>query len=197
MSRTALESAKWEMIKAHVIDPDSSPLSPEKQEILERVISAAKVLDKNPIRKHAIAIHRFKYPSISLSQAYEDIRFSTELFENMQTFNYDYWKTWVLNDILKSIQDCRNRGTVDDGKVISAEHGNLIRLIGAKPEDLPDPSRNEKHQFYILINQDNRQVKIDINNLKDLPEAALRELNRAIYGGDEITDSEVEDLLNT
>ena len=69
MSRPALEDTKYEMIKAHVLDPDNSPLSPEKHELLERVISASKVLDKNPIQKQAVAIHQQKYPDISRAQA--------------------------------------------------------------------------------------------------------------------------------
>jgi hypothetical protein len=74
MSRPALEETKFELIKAHVLDPDNSPLSAEKYELLERVISASKVLDKNPIQKQAVAIHQQKYPGISRSQAYEDLR---------------------------------------------------------------------------------------------------------------------------
>lgn len=46
MSRTALEDTKYELIKAHVLDPDNSPLSAEKQEMLDRVISATKCLIK-------------------------------------------------------------------------------------------------------------------------------------------------------
>ena len=77
------------------------------------------------------------------------------------------------------------------------EHSNLIRLIGEKPTELPDPKRNEKHQFYILIKNDNRDVKIDLNNLKDLPVSALQELNRAIYGGNEITEADAEEMMKT
>ena len=33
MSRPALEESKYEMIKAHVLDPDNSPLSREKREL--------------------------------------------------------------------------------------------------------------------------------------------------------------------
>ena len=197
MSRTALEDTKYELIKAHMIDPDSSPLPVEKQEILDRVISASKVLDKNPIQKHAVGIHQQKYPNISRAQAYEDLRIAVRLFNTLHTFDYDFWRTWLLNDIVKNIEKCRNAGSDKDRANITKEHANLIKLIGEKVEDLPDPKRNEKHQFYILIQNDNRQVKVDINNLKDLPEAALRELNRAIYGGNEITDVDAEEIMNT
>jgi hypothetical protein len=196
--RTALEDTKWDLIRAHILDPDNSPLSPEKQEMMDRLQSAARILAKNPLQKHAVALHRCLYPHLSFSQACEDVRLSAKLFTTVHTFDYDFWHSWILTDILKTIQDCRNSGTAADQKIISAEHANLLRLIGEKPTDLPDPLRNEKHQFYILIqNNDNSQTKIDLNTLKDLPTAALKELNRAIYGGSEITEADAEDLLNT
>jgi len=197
MSRTALEDTKYELIKAHMIDPDSSPLPLEKQEILDRVISASKVLDKNPIQKHAVGIHQQKYPNISRAQAYEDLRIAVRLFNTLHTFDYDFWRTWLLNDIVKNIEKCRNSGSDKDRANITKEHANLIKLIGEKIEDLADPQRNEKHEFYILIQNDNRQVKVNLNDLKDLPESALRELNRAIYGGNEITDVDAEEIMNT
>ena len=197
MSRTALEETKYEEIKAHVLDPDNSPLSPEKQRILERVISASKVLDKNPVQKHAVAIHQQKYPDISRSQAYEDLRLAVRLFNTLHTFDYDFWRNWLISDIVENIKTCRNSRTDKDRMTITKEHANLIKLIGEKPEELSDPKRNEKHEFYILIQNDNRQTKVNINNLKDLPEDALRELNRAIYGGNEITDVEAEEIMNT
>ena len=197
MSRTALEDTRYEEIKAHVLDPDNSPLPEEKQEMLERVVSASKILDKNPIQKHAVAIHQQKYPHISRSQAYEDLRFAVRLFNTLHTFDYDLWRNWILGDIVKNIEKCRNAESEKDRRVIAMEHANLIKVLGEKPTELPDPKRNEKHQFYILIQNDNRQVKIDINNLKDLPESALRELNRAIYGGNEITEADAAEIMGT
>ena len=37
----------------------------------------------------------------------------------------------------------------------------------------------------------------DINNLKDLPTAALQELSRAIYGGSEITETDAEEIMKS
>jgi len=197
MSRTALEETNYELIKAHMIDPDNSPLPEEKKEMLDRVISASKVLDKNPVQKHAVGLHQQKYPHISRAQAYEDLRMAVRLFNTLHTFDYDLWRTWLLNDIVENIRKCRNGESDKDRRVIAMEHANLIKIIGEKPTDLPDNERNEKHQFYILIQNDNRQFKLNINNLKDLPEAALRELNRAIYGGNEITEADAEEIMST
>lgn len=197
MSRTALEDTNYQLIKEHFIDPDHSPLPKEKQEMLDRVVSASKVLDKNPVQKHAVGLHQQKYPHISRAQAYEDLRIAVRLFNTLHTFDYDFWRTWLINDIIDNIEKCRNGKSEKDRRVIAMEHANLYKVIGEKPDELADPKRNEKHQFYILIQNDNRQVKIDINNLKDLPEGALRELNRAIYGGNEITETDAEEIMTT
>lgn len=197
MSRTALEDVKYEEIKLHILDPENSQLSPEKQEMLERIISASKVLDKNPIQKQAVAIHQQKYPDISRRQAYEDLRFAVKLFNTLHTFDYDFWHTWIINDIVQNIITCRAKNDDKHRKIIAAEHANLIKILGEKPTELVDPKRNEKHQFYILIQNDNRQMKIDLEQLKDLPVEALQELNRAIYSGNEITDTEAEEIMST
>jgi hypothetical protein len=197
MSRTALEDTRYEDIKAYALDPETSALSAEKKYLLDRVISASKILDKNPIQKQAVALHQQKYPDISRRQAYEDLRFAVKMFNTLHTFDYDFYHTWLINDIIKNIESCRNAKSVKDRDVIAKEHANLIKAIGPKPEDLPDPKRNEKHEFYILIQNDNRQVKVDLNKLKDLPPAALQELNKAIYGGNEITDIDAEEIMNS
>jgi hypothetical protein len=62
---------------------------------------------------------------------------------------------------------------------------------------MPDPKRNEKHQFYILVNVNNTSVKIDLNNLHTLPENTLRELNRALSGGREIDEQGAVEIMNS
>ncbi|MEI7424194.1 MAG: hypothetical protein WCK18_18975 [Prolixibacteraceae bacterium] len=197
MSRKALEDTNYEMMKAHILYPDDSPLSEEKKEMLDRIISAAKILDKNPIQKNAVALHQQKYPNVGRSQAYEDLRMAVRLFNTLYSFDYDMWRTWMINDIVRNIQRCENVNDHQHRRIIAMEHANLIKAIGEKPDDLPDPSRNEKHQFYILVQNDNRQVKIDINKLKDLPDSALQELNKAIWGGQEITETTAEEIMKT
>lgn len=197
MSRKALEDTSFELIKAHVLEPESSPLPLELQEQLDRVISVSKILDKNPIQKQAIAIHQAKFPGLSKSQAYEDIRLAVRLFNTIHTFDYDFWQTWLINDIVKNIERCRNNGTPQAYRVIAMEHANMIKALGERPTELEDPRRTEKHSFYVLVQNNNTSVKIDLNNLEKLPAATLQELNRALFGGKEITDAEAEEIFKT
>ena len=197
MSRTALEDTNYELIKAHVLDPDNSPLPEEKKEMLDRITSASKILDKNPVQKHAVALHQHKYPHISRAQAYEDLRLAVRLFNSLFTFDYDLWRNWLLNDIVKNIEKCRTAGTDKDRRVIAMEHANLIKAIGKRPEELPDPKRNEKHQFYILVQVNNQEVKLNLQELQKLPENTLRELNKALFGGKEIDEQGAAQILST
>jgi hypothetical protein len=155
------------------------------------------VLDKNPIMRNAVAIHQVKYPEISKSTAYSDVRMAVRLFNTIHSFDFDFYQTWLINDIVVNIQKCRATGSEKDRRIIAMEHANLLKAIGEKPENLPDPLRNEKHQFYVLIQNNIQQIKVELNNLKDLPTAALQELNRLIYGGNEITEGDADQLMKT
>lgn len=194
--KKALQDVNYELIKGHVLDPSNSPLTLEQQELLDRVISAAKILDKNPVQKHASAIHQAKYPNISRSQAYEDLRLAVKLFNTLHEFNYAFWQTWLINDIVNNIQNCRNNGSHQAFKVIAMEHANLLKAIGEKPDELEDPRRLEKQDFYILVQNNNTTFKVDINSLEKLPTATLNELNKALFSK-EITEAEAEEIFKS
>jgi hypothetical protein len=195
--RKALTDNKYSLIKAHVLDPENSPLTAEHQEILDRVLSISKILDKNPLQKHAVAIHRAKYPHIGKTQAYEDMRLAIKLFNTFHTFDYDFYQTWMINDIIQNIENARKGNSHQDRRVIAMEHANLIKAIGKRPDEIPDPKRNEKHQFYFVININNEMVQVDLNNLKKLPAETLNALNKALFSGKEITDVEAEEIMNS
>jgi len=197
MSKKALEDTKYELIKAHILDPENSPLSYEHQQILDRVISVSKILDKNPIQKQAVALHMAKYPHISKTQAYEDLRYAMRVFNSLHTFDYDFWQTWLLQDICENIKNCRNSRTPNDRRIIAMEHANLIKAIGTRPEEIVDPTRNEKHNFYIVIQNNNQNIKIDASKLSDLQPAVLGELNKALFAGKVQTDDEIMEEFNS
>jgi hypothetical protein len=197
MSRKALEDTKYELIKAHILEPENSPLSEEHQAILDRIISVAKVLDKSPNQKQAVAMHQAKFASLSRTQAYEDIRLAMRLFNTIHTFNFDFWQTWLINDIVRNIERCRNTATPQAYKVIAMEHANLIKALGERPQEMEDPRRTEKHAFYLLVQNNNTSYKIDMKNLETLPPLALQELNKALFAGEEITEEEAEQIFKS
>ncbi len=197
MARKALTDHKYELIKAHILDPENSPLPAEHQALLDRVVSMSKVLDKNPSVIQAVAIHRSKYRDIGKTTAYRDARIAKRLYNSLHEFDYDFWLTWIINDILKNIEQCRKHDSYNDRRIIAQEHANLLKAIGSRPEELPDPERNEKHSFYIMVNINNQSLKIDVNNLHKLPEDTLRELNRALIASNEIDEQGAIQIMNT
>lgn len=199
MTKKALTDEKYELIKAHILNPDTSPLPEHLQEHLDRVVAMSKILDKNPVIKHAVAIHRSKFAGISKETAYRDALLARKIYNSYHSFDYDFWLSWLLNDITENIRRCRapGRDTPENRKIIAQEHANLIKAIGSRPDDIPDPKRNEKHQFYILVQINNKEVKLDLEQLRNLPENTLRELNKALFGGKEIDEQGAAQILST
>lgn len=197
MTKTALEDVSYELIKTHILDPENSMLTPAQQELLDRVISASKVLDRNPVMKNAISLHLAKYPDISRNQGYKDLRMAVRLFNTLQNFDYDFWQTWLINDIVRNIDRARSSDNPAALRVIAMEHSNLIKAIGERPTEMPDPAITEKHDFYLLINMNNEQIKLDHKSLRDLPEATRRELTRALFAGAEVIPEDAIEIMKT
>ena len=197
MSKIALENRPSEIIKAHILDPENSPLTPEYQDMLNRSISLTKLLDKHPIAKNAIKYHRILYPNISQSTAYTDLNLARKLFNNYQDFDYDFWLSWSLNDITTNIEKCRSTNLSSDRKIIAMEHANLARILGKRPEEPIDPLRNEKHSFYIMVNVGNQSVKLDLNTLHKLPLNTVQDLTRALLAENEIDEQGAAEIMNS
>lgn len=194
MPKRSIEDQKYELIKSYCLDPDAkySPLPAEHRKLLDRWMSAAKVLDKYPVMKHAVAIHKAKYPDIKTTVAYEDMRHARRLFNSLHTFDYDWWHTWLLNDIVKQIQACAQAG---DLRSWAEGHKNLIKAIGERPEVPLDPKLTEKHIFIIPIQINKKTVNLDYESFMKIPGHIRRKLsdNLEMY----ITDVEVEEILQS
>ena len=205
MARTALEDQHFELIKSHIINPEESPLNEEQQEMLDRIISAAKILDKNPLQKNAISLLNAKYPHISRSRAFLDVKMAQRLFNTIHNFDYDFWQTWIINNIVENINRVRTQlASASNEKqsgaltrVIAQEHANLIKAIGEKPPTAVDPKLHEKHDFYLVFQQNNTTIKLDLDKVQQLPDATRAELNKIIFGGQEIDDQGAIKLMET
>ena len=197
MSDNPLEERPSEVIKAHILDPENSPLPVRYQEMLNRAVSLTKLLDKHPVARNAIKYHRVLYPEISQSTAYTDLTLARKLFNNYQDFDYDFWLSWTLGDITANIEKCRSSGLSSDRKIIAMEHANLGRILGKRPDEPVDPLRNEKHSFYIMVNIKNKNVKLDLNTLHKLPLNTVQDLTRALLSDDEIDDQGAAEIMNS
>jgi hypothetical protein len=197
MSKKALEDYSYEIIKAHCLCPEDSPLPLQQQQQFNRARSIARIVDINPVVKNAIALHLKLYPEISINTAYKDYRLSLRLFNSLRTFDYESWNTFMLNDIVETIHKLRKHNTVAALKTIILAHAVLKKVVGEKPEEVPDSDKNEKHEFYILVQNNVKQIKIDVSQLADLPAGVLQDFNPSLWGGEEITETEAEEIMNT
>lgn len=197
MSKPYLLDHHSEIIKAHILDPDNSPLPDQYKEKLNRAVSMFKLLDKHPVTKNAIKFHRVLYPDISLETAYQDFRLARLIFSSYQDFDFDFWLAWTISDITQNITKCRDTNSSADRKIIAQEHANLVRLLGKRPDVPVDPLRNEKHDFYIMINIGGKSVKLDTESLNKLPLNTIQELNRALFSGNEIDEQGAAEIMNS
>ena len=193
----SLESLNHELSKTHILDRENSTLAPELQFQLDRLISAAKLLDKNPIKKHALALHHRKYPEISLQTAYKDLNDAASLDLTFNTFDWDFWQGWIIKDISENISRCKNLGTPQHLKIITTEHANLLKAIGSKPPVLDDPIRHQNHQFFLMVQFGKRSTPVDLEKLKSAPGVTIKELNKLLFSRHDIDDVEDEDIMNS
>ena len=74
MSFIPLVNQPAEIIKAHILNPENTPLPEQYREMLNRAVSMCKLLDKHPVAKNAIKFHRTLYPDITAAAAYRDLQ---------------------------------------------------------------------------------------------------------------------------
>lgn len=188
--RPGLEEQKYELIKAHVLDPDNSPLPEYLQVVFERTIQAAKILEKNPVQKNAVAILRSMYTDLSRAQAYEDCNRAQRIFNSIHTFDYNWWQHWLIQDIAEMIQAAK---TKNDMKAWAMGHANLLKAIGEKPETELDAKLIEKHNYTINLQINNQMVNIDLSTFLKLPAEARAVINSAIH--QEIDDDDAKRIM--
>lgn len=196
--RESLEDQNHETIKAHILNPEFSPLPPELQDKMDRIVSAAKLLEKNPVKKNAAALLMKLYPGISRATAFRDLSLAASVFSTYHNFEYDIWQNWLLNDIVETITKCTKDGSLQALKIRTAAQANLIKALGEKPTDIEDINRHEKTKYVIMVNIGNKEkVPIDLDNIQKLPDATLRELNKVLFSGSDIQDAEILDIMES
>ena len=187
-----LEDQSYELIQQHIIDPEHSPLPVELQDKLNRVVSAAKLLDDYPDDTHVINLMLRKY-NVTRTQIRKDIALAKQLYKTNHTFDWDFWNAWQIKDQVELIRECRLRG---DLKAWNNAKKTLLAMIGEKPEAIDDPKRMEKSTFVIQGNAGTGdKVNINLDTMRSLSPDDRKRIIDTLYQS--VDEAQVEEIMNT
>ena len=96
-TKKTLEMQRSELIQAHILDPEHSPLPENLREQCNRILQVAKLLDSYPNESNIINIMLAKY-RVSRTQIRRDIALAKELFKTQHEFDWDFWFAWMIKD---------------------------------------------------------------------------------------------------
>jgi len=186
-----LAQQRYEVILAHILDPDHSPLPDELHEKFNRIKSAAILLDDyHPANVMPRLMAKY---NITKNTAREDIKLAQELFKSKHHFDFDFWQQWQIKDLIDTIRTCKLKGKEKDR--IAAQKV-LKDIIGRKPESQDDPKRMEKNVFNIQLNNNETTVNIPIDKLRGLSPEEVRIVAASLIAPD-IEDAQITEILNT
>ena len=190
--KPTLSEQRYEIIQAHILDPENSPLPDNQQEQFKRVVCAAKLLDDyHPINVVQRLLTAY---NISRKTAQQDIALAQDLFKSRYTFDWDYWQTWQIKDLVDVIDKCR---TNNKHKERIMAHKVLSGIIGEKQIGEEDPKRMEKNVFNIQLNNNGTVVNIPLDQIKGLSGAELQTVIEGITATPPQSDDKIIELLNT
>jgi len=190
-TKKGLAEQRHELILAHILDPDNSPLPEAYREQFNRIVSASQMLDSF----HPSSVYprlQAKY-NISRNTARKDIQLAQELFKSKHEFDWDYWQQWQIKDLVDTIRTCKLLGKQ---KERIAAQKVLRDVIGEKVVGAEDPKRMEKNVFYIQLNNNQNTVNIDMSKIKGLSADEIHTLVEAMVAPTE-TDDQICEILKT
>lgn len=178
-------------IQAHILDPDNSPLPEKLRPMMNRVLTAARLLDSYPVEGHIIRLMQAKY-SVTATTVRKDIQLAKTLFKTNHTFDWDFWQAWQLKDQMELIREAKLRG---DLKAWNNAKKVLHKIIGDKPEAVEDPRRMEKSVFNIQVNYNGQTMVIDFDKLRSLDPKLRAEVLQCLY--EPVNDAQAEEIMES
>jgi len=178
-------------IQAHILDPDNSPLPEKLHPMMNRVLTAAKLLDSYPVEGHIIRLMQAKY-SVTATTVRKDIQLAKTLFKTNHTFDWDFWQAWQLKDQMELIREAKLRG---DLKAWNNAKKVLHKIIGDKPEAVEDPRRMERNVFNIQVNYNGQTMVIDFDKLRSLDPKLRAEVLQCLY--EPVNDAQAEEIMES
>lgn len=190
--RLTLDEQPFEMIRDYVLDPEHSDLPEDLKPRLDRVMSAARLLDDYPSDTHVIRLLQAKY-HVTVTQLRKDIALAKELYKTKHTFDWDFWHMWQINDQVELIRKAK---AANDLKAWNNAKKVLADLIGERPEVSEDPRRMEKNTFVLQTQYNGQTLNIDLSKIQHLPqEVRSLVLKECLY--EQADDAQIEEIMNS
>jgi len=120
-----------------------------------------------------------KYSEISMATAYRDAESAKKMFKNYRTFDFEFWRTWILNNIVEHIRKLQEMDDLNSQKVIAMQYNNIITLLGERPKE-KDPKREEPHNFSIPISLSGEPLKGDPDEWEKIPPINVKKFSRML-----------------
>ena len=187
----SLQEQNYTLIQAHILSPDDSPLPDKLRPMLNRVLTAARLLDDYPVEGHIIRLMRAKY-SVTATTIRKDIQLAKTLFKTNHTFDWDFWQAWQIKDQVALIREAKLRG---DLKAWNNAKKVLHLIIGDKPEAVEDPKRMERNVFNIQVNYNGQTMVIDFDKMRSLDPQLRSEVLKYLY--QPVDDAQVEEIMES
>lgn len=178
-------------IQSYILDPESNPLPEKLRPQMNRVLTAAKLLDNYPVEGHIIRLMQAKY-SVTATTVRKDIQLAKTLFKTNHTFDWDFWQAWQLKDQMELIREAKLRG---DLKAWNNAKKVLHKIIGDKPEAVEDPRRMERNVFNIQVNYNGQTMVIDFDKLRSLDPKLRAEVLQCLY--EPVDDTQAEEIMDS
>lgn len=187
----SLQEQNYTAIQEHIIDPQNSPLPEHLRPVMNRVLTAAKLLDSYPVEGHIIKLLQAKY-SVTVTTCRKDIQLARQLFKTNHTFDWDFWHAWQIRDQVELIRTSKMKG---DLKAWNNAKKVLHRIIGDKPEAVDDPRRMEKNTFNIQVNYNGQTMVIDFDKMRSLDPALRAEVIKYLY--EPVDEAQAEEIMDS
>ena len=191
MAGVTLSTLNADLLRAHILDPEHNPLSPQVQERFDRIVTISQYLDEYPSDTHIVKIVKLKY-KMSESMIRADVKLARELFKSRFDYDWDFLRAWEIKDQLELVRKARESGDIkawNDAKKV------LHTLIGERPEGVGNGKRAESTVINISISKNGKEVVIPLDSIRDLPESELDSIFDSADG--EISIEEAEKILDT
>lgn len=196
MSKKSLIETTYDRIVAHCLEPEKNSLTAEQQRIFDRWNAADDLLRRYPRDKQAMMMLRKKFPGLSRTQAYDDLRNAKKLFNYTNPVDKEFIRRWVIQDCLTMIDIARSMGP-RGFKAWNTARLQLIKAAQLEESDklVPNPEIFEQHQYFTVIQIGEKTVKIDLDDFNKLPISTRNELSDLIHAP--ITEDQAVKILNS